>query len=696
MKCLFLGALLSFNVFFLFAEEGLWALHVDSTFLKSIQVQGIKLDQKDISQEGGTSLEDAVIRFGNGCSGIVVSEKGLVMTNYHCALRYVERITTEEHDYLSDGFWAEKEKEIPIDGLSVRFLSRTLDVTALLCTETWKTMSDKERKQRIQEIERQYTDEAMGYEARIVPVYSGNQYYLYQYQVFKDIRLVGAPPLSIGKFGKDVDNWMWPRYTADFALFRIYAGSDNSPASYSLENVPYQPKKVVPISLEALKEGDFTFVLGYPGSTDQYKHSEALSNLVQVSYPIQIDLMSKYLDLLSSYMKQDDLFEMHNTAQYGSVGNVMKRYQGFIEGMNRCQGIERRKTEENDFVKRLDSNPGLSVQYGALLEEMKQVEQEKVAYAIPYSLYLNGWGVIALLQKALFVSELDKDHLNWKKINRFLREAQKSNDPLSLSMDKEWFVEVMRSYLKNVPKAFHFPSLTKNASCLNKWADSIYEQSTLSDTLKVRSLLENNLDLLKKDPAVSLINEITSLYVEKVWCCLPLLSQQLDSLKKEYVAARMELFGTENCWPDANGTMRFSYGTLKGYQSENVTHSYYTTLDGMLQKAKSGNEVYAIPASFHELYEKKDFGDYAVNGTIPTCFIATNHTVGGNSGSPVFNASGELIGLNFDRNWEGTISDVVYDESVCRNITVDMHYILFIIDKYAKAHSILKELVIRK
>lgn len=696
MKCLHLGVLLSFNVFFLFAEEGLWPLHVDSTFWKSIQVQGIKLDQKDIFQEGGTSLEGAVIRFGNGCSGIVVSENGLVMTNYHCALRYMERITTVKCDYLSNGFWAEREKEVPITGLSVRFLLRTLDVTDLLCKGAWKTMSDKERKQKIQEIERQYMDEAKGYEARIIPVYSGNQYYLYQYQVFKDIRLVGAPPLSLGKFGKDVDNWMWPRHTADFALFRIYAGPDNLPASYSPENVPYQPKKIVPISLEALKEGDFTFVLGYPGSTDQYKHSEVLSNLVQVSYPIQIDLMSKYLDLLSSYMKRDDLFEMHNMAQYGSISNVMKRYQGFIEGMNRCQGIERRKIEENDFVKRLESNPGLSVRYGTLLEEMKQVEQEKVAYAIPYSLYLNGWGMIALLQKALFVSELNKDQMNWKRINRFLREAQKGNDSLFLSMDKEWFVEVMRSYLKNVPKAFHFPSLTKNASCLDKWADSIYEQSVLSDTLKVRSLLENDFDLLKKDPAVSLINEITSLYVEKVWCCLPSLSQQLDSLKKEYVAARMELFGTENCWPDANGTMRFSYGTIKGYQSENVTHSYYTTLDGMLQKARSGNEEYAIPSLFHELYEKKDFGDYAVKGTIPTCFIATNHTVGGNSGSPVFNASGELIGLNFDRNWEGTISDVIYDESVCRNITVDMHYVLFIIDKYAKAHSILKELVIRK
>lgn len=498
MKCLHLGVLLSFNVFFLFAEEGLWPLHVDSTFWKSIQVQGIKLDQKDIFQEGGTSLEGAVIRFGNGCSGIVVSENGLVMTNYHCALRYMERITTVKCDYLSNGFWAEREKEVPITGLSVRFLLRTLDVTDLLCKGAWKTMSDKERKQKIQEIERQYMDEAKGYEARIIPVYSGNQYYLYQYQVFKDIRLVGAPPLSLGKFGKDVDNWMWPRHTADFALFRIYAGPDNLPASYSPENVPYQPKKIVPISLEALKEGDFTFVLGYPGSTDQYKHSEVLSNLVQVSYPIQIDLMSKYLDLLSSYMKRDDLFEMHNMAQYGSISNVMKRYQGFIEGMNRCQGIERRKIEENDFVKRLESNPGLSVRYGTLLEEMKQVEQEKVAYAIPYSLYLNGWGMIALLQKALFVSELNKDQMNWKRINRFLREAQKGNDSLFLSMDKEWFVEVMRSYLKNVPKAFHFPSLTKNASCLDKWADSIYEQSVLSDTLKVRSLLENDFDLFKE------------------------------------------------------------------------------------------------------------------------------------------------------------------------------------------------------
>lgn len=678
------------------AEGGLWLPLFSGSFGKQHRIARFSLSLNEIYNEEGPSLKDAVIRFGNGCSGVVVSDKGLLMTNYHCALRYIEQITTEKCNYLLRGYWAEGKQEIPIKGLSVRFLMQIQDITDSVSIEAGKMMSENEKKNKIQALEMLYTDISCGYEGKVVPLYSGNRYYVFQYQVFNDIRLVGAPPISLGKFGKDIDNWMWPRHTADFALFRIYAGPDNLPASYSPENVPYQPKKIVPISLEALKEGDFTFVLGYPGSTDQYKHSEVLSNLVQVSYPIQIDLMSKYLDLLSSYMKRDDLFEMHNMAQYGSISNVMKRYQGFIEGMNRCQGIERRKIEENDFVKRLESNPGLSVRYGTLLEEMKQVEQEKVAYAIPYSLYLNGWGMIALLQKALFVSELNKDQMNWKRINRFLREAQKGNDSLFLSMDKEWFVEVMRSYLKNVPKAFHFPSLTKNASCLDKWADSIYEQSVLSDTLKVRSLLENDFDLLKKDPAVSLINEITSLYVEKVWCCLPSLSQQLDSLKKEYVAARMELFGTENCWPDANGTMRFSYGTIKGYQSENVTHSYYTTLDGMLQKARSGNEEYAIPSLFHELYEKKDFGDYAVKGTIPTCFIATNHTVGGNSGSPVFNASGELIGLNFDRNWEGTISDVIYDESVCRNITVDMHYVLFIIDKYAKAHSILKELVIRK
>ncbi|WP_439809567.1 S46 family peptidase [Parabacteroides distasonis] len=682
--------------FYLYADEGVWLPHASALYWENIKERGLSLPIEDLCGDDSISLKNAIIRFGGGCSGVIVSDKGLLMTNYHCALRYVEQVTTKECDYITEGYWAEGKTEIPIEGLSVRFLVRTEDVTDSLCVERGNRMPEKERKEKIKVLEKRYTDKISGYEGKIVPMFLGNRYYLYQYQVFRDIRLVGAPPLALGKFGKDVDNWMWPRHTADFALFRIYASPDNLPTSYSPTNVPYWPKKVAAISLRPLMEGDFSFVLGYPGSTDQYKHSEVLLNQVQVSYPVQIDLMGKYITLLSTYMERDALFKMRNTAQYGSVSNVMKRYQGFIVGMSRSQGIGKRKEEESLFEACLKKDPMLHNQYGSLLEEMRRVEQEKVAYAIPYSLYLNGWGMVALLQKALFVSELDKEHLNWKKINRFLRETQKRSDSLSLSMDKEWFVEVMRSYLKNVPKDFHFPSLTKNASSLDEWADSIYEQSALSDTLKVRSLLENNLDQLKKDPAVSLINEITSLYVEKVWCCLPLLSQQLDSLKKEYVAARMELFGTENCWPDANGTMRFSYGTLKGYQSENVTHSYYTTLDGMLQKAKSGNEVYAIPASFHELYEKKDFGDYAVNGTIPTCFIATNHTVGGNSGSPVFNASGELIGLNFDRNWEGTISDVVYDESVCRNITVDMHYILFIIDKYAKAHSIIKELVIRK
>lgn len=518
MKRLLLVILCVFQVLYLYADEGVWLPKLDSLHWGSIKRRGLSLSMDKLYSKDTVSLKDAIVRFGNGCSGVVVSEKGLIITNYHCALRYVERITTEKYDYLSDGFWAEKKKEIPIEGLSVSLLSQMVDVTDLLCTDAWKTMPEKEKKQEIKKIERQYTDKLMGYEARIVPLYSGNQYYLCQYQVFNDVRLVGVPPFSLGKFGKDIDNWMWPRHTADFALFRIYAGPDNLPASYSSENMPYQPKKFVPISLEPLEEGDFTFVMGYPGSTDQYKHSEVLSNLVEVSYPLQIDLMNKYLTLLSSYMQRNDLFEMHNTAQYGNVSNVMKRYQGFIRGISRSQGIEQRKKEEDNFNECLKNDSRLSTRYGTLLEKMKMVEQEKVAYAIPYSIYLNGWGMISLLQKALFVSELNKSNLNWKRVDRFLQETQKRNDSLSISMDKEWFVEVMRSYLENVPKTFHFPSLTKNADCLNKWTDSIYRQSFLSDTMKIRSLLENNLDSLKKDPAVCLIKEITSLYVKKVWC----------------------------------------------------------------------------------------------------------------------------------------------------------------------------------
>lgn len=588
------------------------------------------LSMRELYDDESISLKDAIIRFGNGCSGVIVSESGLLMTNYHCALRYVEQVSTKECDYLSEGYWAEEKPEIPIEGLSVRRLIKMEDVTDSLRGVDGSILPEKERKEKIEILEKGCTDKMFGYEGKVAPMFSGNRYYLCQYQVFDDIRMVGVPPLSLGKFGKDADNWMWPRHTADFALFRIYANQDNLPASYSPENVPYRPKRFAPISLKPLKEGDFTFILGFPGSTDQHKHSEVLSNLVEVSYPIQIDLMSKYLALLSSYMERDASFEMRNTAQYGSVSNVMKRYQGFITGMNRSQGIEKRKDEEAFFEECLRKDSVSYTKYGSLLDEMKQVEQEKVAYAIPYSMYL------------------------------------------------------------------HFPSLTKNASKLEEWAESIYRQSALTDTIRLHALLENHLDSLKKDPAVSLINEITGLYVNKVWCCLPQLSQRLDSLKKEYVTARMALFGAEDCWPDANGTMRFSYGTIKGYQNKDKAHPYYTTLESMFQKVKTGNAEYAVPPSFQALYEKREFGDYAVNGTIPTCFIATNHTVGGNSGSPVFNASGELIGLNFDRNWEGTISDVMYDESVCRNITVDMRYVLFIIDKYAEASSILKELVIHK
>ncbi len=312
--------------FLLHADGGVWCPFLSVSLIERLNKDGFPLTFDELYDENGQSLKDAIIRFGNGCSGVIVSDQGLLMTNYHCALRYVEQVTTKECDYLSEGYWAEEKPEIPIEGLSVRFLVKTEDVTDSLCIEQGIIMPEKERKDKIKIIEKRYTDQTHGYEGKIVPMFSGNRYYLYQYQVFNDVRLVGVPPFSLGKFGKDVDNWMWPRHTADFALFRIYANADNLPASYSPENVPYRPKKVAPISLKPLKEGDFTFVLGYPGSTDQYKHSEVLSNLVGVSYPVQIDLMDKYLALLNTYMERDALFKMRNTAQYGSVSNVMKRY----------------------------------------------------------------------------------------------------------------------------------------------------------------------------------------------------------------------------------------------------------------------------------------------------------------------------------------------------------------------------------
>ncbi|WP_085536248.1 S46 family peptidase [Massilibacteroides vaginae] len=364
MKRLVISILIClFQIHCLHAEKGLWLPKLDTLHWYEIKELGFNLSMDELYSEDKPSLKDVVVRFGNGCSGVVVSERGLIMTNHHCALRYVENISTKEHDYLSEGYWAEGKREVPIDGLSVKFLQRMIDVTDSLHTDAFLTIPDKEIKHRIQEIEGQYTDKKNGYEANIVSLYSGNKYYLYQYQVFQDVRLVGIPPFSLGKWGKDKDNWMWARHTADFAIFRIYAGEDNLPASYSSDNIPYKPQRYAPISLNQLKEGDFTFVLGYPGATDQYKNSDVLSNLVHISYPEQIDLMKKYLTILDTYMIKDKTFELNNTSAYGSISNVMKRFQGFIAGIERTKKVELSRSTLFEYIAYLRNDLMLKICY---------------------------------------------------------------------------------------------------------------------------------------------------------------------------------------------------------------------------------------------------------------------------------------------------------------------------------------------
>jgi hypothetical protein len=704
--------ILLFLSHFSYADEGMWLPQLLGQLNeKQMKSLGMKINAADIYNINKGSLKDAIVSFGGFCTGEVISDKGLVLTNHHCGFDAIQDHSTIEKNYIKDGFWAKTHgEEIPNPDLYVTFIVRIDDVTTQALKGINKGITETERQsvidKNLAELRKNVKKEAYQ-DIMVRPFFEGNKYYLFVTETFKDVRLVGAPPSSIGNFGKDTDNWMWPRHTGDFSMFRIYAGKDNKPASYSPDNVPYKPKRSLAISLNGISQNDFTMVFGFPGRTMQYLPASAVEQIITVNDPTKIEIREKALGVIDNYMRKDEQIKIQYASKYASIQNAYKKWQGEVLGVNRTNALEKKRAYEAEFQKRVNANPKWSEQYGNLLAELNAAYTEFKPYTRSRDYYNEIVGRIELFAIAAEVNKLRNalENNGEKGLNEALPAAkQKINNfyhEYNAEVDKQVLASLMEMFVKNQERSIISPEFValveKSKNNYARLADMIFDDSDLDDAKKVLKKLEDDpkdfVDKYKKDKAVELLNLLSGAYQQNITGKLNPLQTRINQLQRTYMQAQMEVFPTKNFYPDANGTMRVTYGQVKGYVAKDaVKYDYYTDLDGVMEKYKPGDYEFDVPQKLIDLYKNKNYGQYGVNGKMPVCFVATNHTTGGNSGSPVLDAYGNLIGLNFDRVWEGTMSDLYYDASICRNIMVDIRYVLFIVDKYAGATNLIQEM----
>lgn len=669
---------------------------------------GMKITAEQIYSVNKSSLKDAVPQFDGGCTAEVISDKGLILTNHHCGFDAIQSHSTVEHDYLRDGFWAYKmEDELLNKDMVVMFVVRIEDVTTKVLEGVSSLSSEAEKQKKIQDnigaLSNSLPKESWQ-ENKIRTFYDGNQYILFVTETFKDIRLVGAPPSSIGKFGSDTDNWVWPRHTGDFSLFRIYADKNNRPAPYSPDNVPYKPKHFFPISISGIKENDFTMVMGYPGRTQEYLPSMAVEQIVNDLNPAKIEIRDAALKVQDRFMRKDQAIKIQYASKYASVANYWKKWIGETKGLKKSNAVAVKQKFERDFQEKV-VKAGKQNEYGNLLSEFGKNYAEIKEYALARDYFseiaLRNSEILSVGYKLYQLEQL----LTTKGEQAFNDRKKNLSDGIgdfykdyNVDVDKNIFEQLIGLYATKSPKQFVPNSLTNiDASQLTK---DVYSSTKLTSLINFRELLEGDsktvIERINNDKGYQVIKAMADSYVKNVAPKYDELNLKNIALQRTYMKAILELSPkSARIFPDANSTLRVTYGKVKGYKpNDAVYYEPFTTLDGVMEKYVPGDYEFDVPQKLIDLYNNKDYGQYGVKGKMPVCFIATNHTTGGNSGSPALDASGNLIGLNFDRVWEGTMSDIYYSPEICRNIMVDSRYILFIIDKYAGAKNIINELKI--
>jgi len=697
------------------ADEGMWLpLFIERLNYVDMQKEGLHLSADEIYSVNHSSLKDAIIIFGSGCTGELVSGEGLVLTNHHCGYEEIQSHSTPEHDYLTDGFWAmNRSEELPNPGLSARFLVSIANVTKTVLSTVKEEMTETERAAKISEISKKLESKVAGnnqYEARVASFFNGNEFYLFTYENFKDVRLVGAPPSSIGRFGAVTDNWMWPRHKCDFSVFRIYASPEGKPAEYSQSNVPYKPRYFLPISIKGVKEDDFAMILGYPGSTDRYLTSYGTEMALEKTNPAIVKIRTKKLEIMKADMDASNEIRIKYAAKYASSSNYWKFYIGQTEGLKKLNVIEKKREIENQFASWVNGNKNRIVKYTEALLNLSNayetLSETEMATRYTSEAINRGSEIISYarsyrkLYDELFKSKADVAALN-DITEKLLAASVKYFKDYNAPTDEKLFLAMLELFSSDI-KAKYQPELLKELNNkykdgLAEYARKVFRESIFVSKERVEKFLRNpSLKALKKDPAYQLMEAFSknSSHLDSLNMKA---NDQLARGRRLFVAGLRDMMPDKKYYPDANSTMRLTYGKVTGYfPSDAVRYDYTTHLSGLIAKEDSANEDFIVPAKLKTLYKEKDFGRYGTNGDLVACFLTNNDITGGNSGSPVLNADGELIGLAFDGNWEAMSGNIAYEPELQRTICVDIRFVLFVIEKYAGATNLINEMTIRQ
>ena len=709
MRKLLLSITLLFCMIYAKADEGMWLpYNLSNQSLYEMQQLGCKLSAEQIFSLNQPSLKDAIVQFGGGCTGELISPEGLLLTNHHCGLSYVQKHATVEHDYLTDGFWAlNKDEELPNQGLTVSFLAMVEDVTEAVLKDV---VDEDTREDVINNNIKEIIKERKGdrnVEIEIVPFYSGNQYILFEYDVYEDVRLVCCPPWGIGKYGADTDNWTWPRHKGDFNIFRVYTDKDGKPAKYSEDNVPMKSKHYLPINIKGVKQGDYAMILGYPGSTDRYSTSYTVKNIVDYEGPSIVNCRTAKLNEYRKHMDADPEVFIKYASKQASVSNYWKYYIGQVKQLKRNHVYERRLEQENAFREWVAADKARQAEYGAIWTdiEKKWAMMGEIQNAFVYlrEAGWNGGEAVSFSRRFKKVNDMIKVKEDKEKISQNVENIRKASDAFfkdyDMALDKDVTIALLNLFYNDIEN--YVPDMVatigeKNNGDFTAWVEEAFQKSIFTDKERMEKWF-NKPKRLDKDPiyalAMSFVNEYFDVY--DIYERANITGNYGERL---YMKGLMEMQTERNFYPDANFTMRLTYGTVEPYKgADAVNYNYFTTMDGVMAKYIPGNWEFDIPQDVLTLYENRDYGRYAdENGQLIVNFITTNDITGGNSGSPVINGEGELIGLAFDGNWEAMSGDVNFEPNLQRTINVDIRYVLFIIDKLSGATNLIDELDIRK
>lgn len=698
------------------ADEGMWLpMHLARLNYGDMQKAGLKLTPEQLYNINGSSLKDAIVSFGGFCTGEIISGEGLILTNHHCGYGAIQSHTTLQNNYLRDGFWAyKKEDELPNPDLFVRFLVRMEDISQRVLAKVNDQMPETERRAKIDEELRAIKTEnekATGLYVEVKSYFDGNEYYMSLYETYNDVRLVGTPPESVGKFGGDTDNWMWPRHTGDFSLFRVYMGKDGKPAPYSKDNVPLRPKHFLPVSTSGVKEGDFTMIYGFPGRTNRFLSSYGVKMALDISNPSVVNIRDKKLKLMKENMDADPAVRIKYASKYAQIANYWKYFIGQSQGLNRLDVVDKKLAEETAFQQWADADPTRKAKFGKVLADMAAVFEKKKAFEKSmvymreaalgpevHQLALAFQGMMTVMKPA------DKSAPNQEQISKMANDIKSGLadhfKDYDLDVDQKVFAAMMKMYRKDVP-ADQLPSIfadvvdKKFKGDIDAWTKDVYAKSIFASQAKTEAFLSKpTAKVLENDPAYISAVSFFSNFRGKIQPQTMPLDIELARVNRLYVNGTLELMkDKKKFYPNANSTLRLTYGTVGAYKPRDaVFYDYKTTLDGIMEKEDPSNDEFVVPQGLKELIQKRDFGRWAENGTVPVGFIHNTDITGGNSGSPVINANGELVGLAFDGNWEAMSGDIAFEPSLQRTISCDIRYVLFTIEKYAKAHNLINEM----